>query len=205
MTSQTQAERKRETMSERHATSLYADPADHGGAGLRPHFLIDNNAELQERIGEYRARMSAAIDAHEALLRGLGGASQKSLDMIQAMAAAAREDFIRTLNASEPTSSMRIQFDAYYDRGRELLDGIRSVADEIYECWFAAVDAAWSSATTAPPSRVSEYGPVLPTGATAVTPSLLPEAAVETEKAGQNRSARGIALNDGGTEARRRA
>lgn len=194
-------------MSRTHARSLHAEATHtvgHGAVGLWPFLLVDNDAQVLERLGDYRAQMTAAIDAHETLIRGVGGATQKSLDVLQAVAEATREDWMRTFDAGEPASSIRAQFDVCHHRSRELLDRMRSVADEVYECWFAALDAAWASATTAVASTANEDGRAPSNSAATAVPSPLAEMVAETETALQEQGALANAANDGGVRAQRR-
>lgn len=141
-------------MSERHARASHAgspDVAARQAAGALagapwPFPAIENDAALQERLDTYRLQMQAAIEANEVLMRGIGCAAQKSIDVLQSVSDAARDDLARAMAEEEPEASVRAQMDAFHSRSRELLDGMRSVADDVYECWFNAMDRAWPAA-----------------------------------------------------------
>lgn len=143
-------------MSERHARVSHAgvaDAANQPGAAPWPFPAIANDDALQHRLDAYRQRVQAAIQANEVLMRGFGGAAQKSIDVLQAVSDAAREDLARAMREEQPEASVRAQMDAFHTRSRELLDGMRSVADDVYECWFNAMDCAWPTAATSSPPR----------------------------------------------------
>ena len=149
-------------MSEQHARATQsAAQAPSAPVGLQgwPFALADGDDDLHERLEACRLQMRAAIDANETLLRGMGGAAQKSLTVLQAVVDGTRDDLARAMRAGEPAVSARVQFDAFQERSRELLDGMRSVADDVYECWFTALGAAWASQpepTAGPSSEASE-------------------------------------------------
>lgn len=98
------------------------------------------DVEVMDGFARSQNQLRHSVEANLALWRGAATASVNSFESLGRCLTGSRDDFLHAASATSPTEFSRRQISALVGRHRELVGELRSIADQLNETWFQAME-----------------------------------------------------------------